>query len=98
MNLQIINDVLDEFYKLCEIPHQPRNEKFLSDALKTRLEKYSQNITQDDLGNIWADIPASDGFENMPCVALQAHIDMVYAIGTNPDKDGKIITQIKTEK
>ena len=95
MDSKIIAGVLDEFYKLCEIPHQPRNEKFLSDALKTRLEKYSQNITQDDLGNIWADIPASDGFENMPCVALQAHIDMVYAIGTNPDKDGKIITQIE---
>ena len=95
MDLQIINGVLDEFYKLCEIPHQPKNEKQLSDMLKKYLEQFAKNITQDDLGNIWADIPASEGFENMPCVALQAHIDMVYAVGINPDKNGKIITKIE---
>lgn len=95
MELQIINDVLKEFYKLCEIPHQPKNEKQLSDMLKEYLAEFSQNIVQDDLGNIWADIPASIGYENMPCVALQAHIDMVYAVGQNPDKNGKIITKIE---
>ena len=59
MNLKIINEVLEEFYKLCEIPHQPKNEKQLSDMLKNYLTEFSQNIVQDDIGNIWADIPAS---------------------------------------
>ena len=95
MDLQIINQVLEEFYKLCEIPHQPKNEKQLSDMLKKYLAEFSENILQDDLGNIWADIPASNGFENMPRIALQAHIDMVYAVGQNPDKTGKILTKIE---
>lgn len=95
MDLQIINQVLEEFYKLCEIPHQPKNEKQLSDMLKKYLAEFSENIVQDDLVNIWADISASDGFENMPRIALQAHIDMVYAVGQNPDKTGKILTKIE---
>ena len=49
MDLQIINQVLEEFYKLCEIPHQPKNEKQLSDMLKKYLAEFSENILQDDL-------------------------------------------------
>ena len=42
MDLQIINEVLEEFYKLCEIPHQPQNEKQLSDMLKNILMSFQK--------------------------------------------------------
>lgn len=95
MNKQVTNDILEEFYKICNIPHVSRQEKQLSDFLKSELEPFCENVEQDELGNIWADIKASEGFENLPVIALQAHIDMVYAMGENPSTDGKILTKIQ---
>lgn len=92
---QIIDSLLNEFYSLCEIPHTSKYEKELSDFLKKKIEPFCSCITQDELGNIYADIPPTKGFENMPKVALQAHIDMVYSKGKNAPKDGTIKTKIK---
>lgn len=83
-NQEIIDGVLAEFLPLCDIPHAPASEKAISDYLAARLRELGAQVHRDTMWNLWADVPASAGREQEPVVALQAHMDMVCAVG-QPD-------------
>jgi len=53
-----------------------------------------EDITIDTYGNMWFDVPATEGCENWKPLALQAHMDMVVAGMT---KEEKFVKPIETE-
>ena len=69
--------VFRHFHALCQIPHPSFHEEQISRylfqwACERGLESY-----QDEHKNVLIRKPASAGYENAPCVMLQAHTDMV---------------------
>ena len=74
---EILEGVLEEFGKLAAIPRKSGHEKAVSDFLKGYLEALGLQVTQDEVCNIIAELPASPGYEEKPLVILQGHMDMV---------------------
>ena len=74
---KIIDEVVNEFSKLAAIPRQSGHEQAVSDYLVTAFENIGCTVHQDEVNNVIADLPATSGKENMPIIALQAHMDMV---------------------
>lgn len=79
---QITWEVLDAFGWLCRTPHGSGQEAALCRRLKDRMENRGYTVRQDAAGNLWCDLPASVGAEDCPRTILQAHVDMVCAVGT----------------
>ena len=69
--------VWDFFELIASIPHPSKYEKALSDKLRQLAEDAGLSVQQDALGNLRIDRQASPGFENVPLVILQGHLDMV---------------------
>ena len=74
---ELLENVLDEFKKLTEIPRKSGHEKAVSDYLYGYLKKLGFSVYQDEVNNIVADKPACAGFEQAPLTILQGHMDMV---------------------
>ena len=74
---EILEGVLLEFEKLAAIPRPSGHERAVSDFLKKYLTDLGFSVTQDEVCNIIADVPASKGFEKAPLTVLQGHMDMV---------------------
>ena len=75
------------FEELCAIPHGSGNTKAVSDycvrfAAARNLEHY-----QDALGNVIIIAPAAPGYEDVPPVIVQGHLDMVCAKAPGCEKD-----------
>ena len=74
---KILDAVLEEFAKLAAIPRKSGHEQAVSDFLKQDLTAAGFTVIQDERGCIIADKPASKGYEKVPRVILQGHMDMV---------------------
>lgn len=74
---EILEEVLNEFKNLAEIPRPSKHEEKVSNFLKNYLQNFGFEVVQDESKNIIAEIPASCGLENSPLTILQAHMDMV---------------------
>ena len=74
--------ILQEFYKICEIPHPSHHEEQIGAYLFQWAKDHGLAVTKDRLGDIIIEKPAAPGCEASPRVILQAHMDMV---------DGKIL-------
>jgi len=70
-------NVMKHFYQICQIPHTSFHIEKLSQFLATFFKKANCEVTVDDAMNVFVKIPASKGFEKLPLVTLQAHMDMV---------------------
>jgi len=83
--------ILREFLALCAIPHQTGHEQAISDYLCRRLRELGCDARQDESLNVIAELPPCEGLEEMPMIALQAHMDMVVAVGDgvrfDPERD-----------
>ncbi len=87
---QIEQEVRHIFEWLCQTPHPPRGEQALAQKIIDRLTENGLHAWQDARGNVFCDLPAARGRENEPCVGLQAHLDMVCAVGSEsyvPERD-----------
>lgn len=69
--------VFTHFYQICQIPHGSGDEQALSDFLRDWARGLGLEVTQDACRNIWVRKPAYPGWESVPGVMLQAHMDMV---------------------
>ena len=79
-----INDkILAKFSELTQIPRPSAHEQQVSDYLYSWAEKQGFSVVQDVWNNLIIDVPATAGMESKPLVALQGHMDMVFA-----QKDG----------
>ncbi|MCH4178643.1 MAG: beta-Ala-His dipeptidase [Megasphaera sp.] len=75
---EIIDGVLHEFAGLAKHPRQSHHEKAVSDYIAARLHELGvDDVVQDEVYNIIANVPATAGYESRPLTILQGHMDMV---------------------
>lgn len=72
-----LNIILEEFNKIAQIPRPSHNEEKISEYLYQWALQHKLYVEKDCFGEIIIDKPAYAGFENVPRVILQAHMDMV---------------------
>ncbi|WP_297966649.1 beta-Ala-His dipeptidase [uncultured Anaerovibrio sp.] len=87
----IIDGVLAEFSQLARIPRKSGHEKAVSDYLVKAFSDIGCEVHQDEVNNVIADLPATDGMESAPKIILQGHMDMVcvadHGVSYDPLKD-----------
>ncbi|ROS04904.1 Xaa-His dipeptidase [Sinobacterium caligoides] len=69
--------VWEYFQLICSIPHPSYHEEALAQTIVNLLEGKGLRVWRDDVGNVLACKPATEGMEGRPGVILQGHIDMV---------------------
>lgn len=69
--------VLLFFEKICSMPHGSGNTAMISDWIVAFAKERGLGFTQDIHGNVIIRKPASEGYENVPGMILQGHMDMV---------------------
>ncbi len=87
---RIEQEVRQIFEWLCQTPHPSGKEQALAQRITERLAEIGLHPWKDAYGNVFCDVPASQGREQEPCMALQAHLDMVCAVGSTdyvPERD-----------
>lgn len=70
-------EVFHYFEEICNIPHGSYNEKQLSDYCVLFAKKHGLEVIQDELYNIIIRKKATTGYESVPSIILQGHLDMV---------------------
>lgn len=89
---KILEQVLEEFSKLSAIPRPSKQEYKVAAYLVDRLKRLGAEVIVDRVGNVIGEVPASEGMEKEPIVALQAHMDMVCVsdgrVKYSPMQDG----------
>ena len=75
------------FLLICSVPHPSGHEEKLRDVLIAEALKYNLTCRVDSAGNLAIDRPAAQGFEELPCVILQAHLDMVPQVAPGVEFD-----------
>lgn len=75
------------FKEISKIPHGSKNTKEISDYLVSFAKEHQLRYVQDEYGNIVIYKAASAGYEKLPAVILQGHMDMVCEkeAGSNHD-------------
>ena len=67
------------FDLICSIPHPSGHENALAEKLCAVAREAGLTARRDEAGNVRIDRPAAPGFEQLPTVILQGHLDMVPA-------------------
>lgn len=65
------------FEEICSRPHPSRKEGKVAEYVAEVGKKNGLEVLTDDFGNVLVIKPATQGFENLPTVVLQGHLDMV---------------------
>ena len=73
----IVDELVENFKQLAAVPRPSHHEEKISNFLKDWAEGLGFAVIQDEALNIVFDIPATSGYENLPLVILQGHMDMV---------------------
>ncbi len=71
------SDVLYYFEEISKIPRGSGNEKSISDYVVDFAKKHGLWVLQDEALNVVIKKAASKGFEKLPTVIIQGHLDMV---------------------
>lgn len=79
--------VFDFFRNISDIPRGSGNEKEISDYLVNFAKERKLEYYQDEMFNIIIKKPASLGYEHVPSIALQGHLDMVCEKNENITHD-----------
>ncbi|MEH6891229.1 aminoacyl-histidine dipeptidase [Bacillus sp. JJ864] len=69
--------VFHHFAEISKIPRGSGNEKEISDYLVTFARERKLEVLQDDAWNVIIKKPATAGYENVPTIIIQGHMDMV---------------------
>lgn len=81
------NDIFYYFEEISNIPRGSGNEKAISDYMVEFAKKHNLWVKQDEANNIYIKKPATPGYENVPTVILQGHLDMVCEKNKNTEHD-----------
>ena len=85
---ELIDAICGYFGLLNDIPRPSKHEKQVSDFLAAWVaERGALNVTQDDVYNLFFELPATPGYEALPMAVLQAHMDMVCVAEEGSDYD-----------
>ncbi|MBN2717234.1 MAG: aminoacyl-histidine dipeptidase [Deltaproteobacteria bacterium] len=71
------------FYQISKIPHPSGKEAALAEAVCSWADSAGCTVDKDRAGNLRIKIPATEGHEKAPSVAIQAHLDMVCEKNTD---------------
>ena len=69
--------VFEYFEAINQIPRGSGNEKAISDYMVQFAKDLGLEVKQDEANNVYIKKPASKGYEHLPTVILQGHLDMV---------------------
>jgi len=69
--------IWDHFEEICNNPHPSRKEDKLTEYVLSVGKRNNLETLRDDFGNVLIRKPATKGYENLPVVVLQGHLDMV---------------------
>lgn len=72
-----LGSVFQYFEELTQIPRGSGNEQAVSDFLVKFAKDRQLDVTQDKVNNVIIRKPATEGYENVPTVIIQGHMDMV---------------------
>ena len=81
---EIIDCIVENFMPLTQVPRPSHHEEKISAFLAGWAEQQGFSPVRDAANNLMIDIPATEGFEDLPLGILQGHMDMVVAV-----EDGK---------
>ena len=70
-------DMFEYFREICKIPRESGNEEGMRQYLLSWARENGFEAIRDSVGNIIIRAEATPGFEDIPYVALQSHMDMV---------------------
>lgn len=70
-------DTFDYFKQICQIPRESGNEEGMRQYILSWAKENNFKAVRDNSGNIIVYRDATPGYENVPTVALQGHMDMV---------------------
>ncbi|MDD3205143.1 MAG: aminoacyl-histidine dipeptidase [Lachnospiraceae bacterium] len=70
-------EVFRYFEEICNIPHGSYNEKEVSNYCVAFAKEHGLEVIQDSLFNVIIKKPATSGYENVPAIIIQGHLDMV---------------------
>ena len=67
----------NRFYEISQIPRPSKHEERIRLYLRNFAGQHNLDFREDKTGNIVISIPPKPGFERVPTVVLQSHVDMV---------------------
>ncbi|MBK8965636.1 MAG: aminoacyl-histidine dipeptidase [Lewinellaceae bacterium] len=89
--------VWERFYEISRIPRPSKKEERITAHFEQLFQKLGIPYEKDNVGNLVARVPATNGYENAPIVVLQGHSDMVCEKnrGTEHDFDNDPIHLVR---
>ncbi len=75
------------FEELCAIPHGSGNEKGIADYIEAYANERGLFVLRDDVGNVFVRKNAAEGYEEVPAILLQGHMDMVCEKNSDSNHD-----------
>jgi dipeptidase D len=79
--------VWNYFHEITQIPRPSKKEGMIIRYIEAVAEKYQVAIKKDKVGNLLLFKPGTKGYESLPTVVLQAHLDMVCEKNKDVDFD-----------
>lgn len=79
--------VFEYFEVISQIPRESGHEKAISDYMVKFAKELGLEVHQDKAYNIYIKKPATQGYENVPGVILQGHLDMVCEKNKDTEHD-----------
>lgn len=65
------------FFEISQVPRPSKSEERIRLYLRNFAGQHNLATKEDDAGNVVILVPPSPGFENVPVIVLQSHVDMV---------------------
>lgn len=81
------NSVFKYFEEICSIPHGSGNTTMMTDYLMNFAKERNIWAIRDEIGNVIMRKPATAGYEEVPGVIIQGHMDMVAVKKPDCPKD-----------
>lgn len=75
------------FAEICKIPHPSKHEELIAEYIYQFGKTRGLETLKDNAGNVVIRKPAEKGFEHLPVVAMQSHVDMVCEKNNDVDHD-----------
>lgn len=76
--MQPLDRILERFEQLSAVPRGTRYESGIRQWLQEWAERQGLAFRVDPVGNLLVRVPASPGYEGLPAIILQGHMDMVW--------------------
>ena len=83
----VVADFMENFGILASVPRQSKHEEAIADKLQAWAEDQGFEVKRNGANDLIFDVPATEGLEGLPLVALQAHMDMVCVAAEGKEYD-----------